>query len=273
MTDTIVCPGNGEECGKEFDSTQAFNAHWGQKHDGPTPDSIDTSLSEEHKKRIGESNEGKESHMKGKTHSGKTKQRISKSVEEFHEENEHPLKGESLGPLSEEHKEKISESLSGRTLSDKHIRKIVEARKESEFSEETKRSLAQNLDGHRMKGEIGPYDWYYIPELDRKVQGTWERDFAEMLCGCIDPDTIECQVQFNYCVDFVIEDSIVVEVKGWFKRGDYKKGQNFLEEYGDDYVYVVVGGDGTDKIPCHHWIDWSERGKFWKIYSHYQSTH
>lgn len=47
---TITCP----SCEREFDTTQSFCSHWGMSHNGPTPDSIDTSKSDEHKQKISE---------------------------------------------------------------------------------------------------------------------------------------------------------------------------------------------------------------------------
>ena len=46
----VQCP----ECDGEFPSTQSFCAHWGQMHDGPTPEEIDTSRSEETRRKMSE---------------------------------------------------------------------------------------------------------------------------------------------------------------------------------------------------------------------------
>lgn len=46
----VQCP----ECDGEFPSTQSFCAHWGQMHDGPTPEEIDTSRSEDTRRKMSE---------------------------------------------------------------------------------------------------------------------------------------------------------------------------------------------------------------------------
>lgn len=45
---TVTCP----ECSDKFDTRRGFATHWGYKHDGPTPDDIDTSRKDTVKKKI-----------------------------------------------------------------------------------------------------------------------------------------------------------------------------------------------------------------------------
>jgi len=58
---------SGVECpscdSRTFETTRAFNSHWGQVHDGSPPDSIDTSYgthSEEHRQNLSSSLQGRE---------------------------------------------------------------------------------------------------------------------------------------------------------------------------------------------------------------------
>jgi hypothetical protein len=254
----IICPGpKGEDCGREFDSSGGFNAHWGQIHGGPTPEKVDNSYSEEHRQKISESVEGQTSPMKGRSHSPETKSKIR----EARREQEPPNLGKKMGPLSDDHKQKISESLTGRSLSEEHKRKISEANQGKTLSQEAKRKLSKRLDGHRPHGELSPCEWFDIPDLGCKVQGTWERDFVEMICEEIDTSRIEYEVKFNYWVDFVIDDTVAVEIKGWAdpdndSNGAIEKGQTFLERYGEEYTYVVIGGHNTDHIPCDYHFEW-----------------
>lgn len=74
--------------------------------------------SEEHKRKISESNKGKHSEWVGRRHTEVTRQRMSESA-----------KGKVHTPMTEEWKHKISEALAGRPFTDEHRRKISEGAK------------------------------------------------------------------------------------------------------------------------------------------------
>ena len=103
--------------------------------------------SQEHKRKISESNKGKQSGknhpLYGKHHSEETKQKISKAHQ-----------GIERGSPSKEHREKISEALRGRVISPEWRQKISEAhtgRERKPFSDEWKKSISESL-----KGRVSP---------------------------------------------------------------------------------------------------------------------
>lgn len=55
----------------------------------------------------------------------------------------------------------------------------------------------------------------------------------------------------------MINDQIVIEVKGklWEGNNCIEKGEMFMEEYGNEYQYIVIGqSEDTKKIPCDKWF-------------------
>ena len=107
------------------------------------------SLSEEHKNKI---SNGMKKHytsnqcvspMKGKQHSDETRKKMSESHKGKHVGKNNFMFGKKL---SDEHKKKISTSLSGRTLSESHKRHLSNAAKGKTFSE---KHIDNLIDGHR----------------------------------------------------------------------------------------------------------------------------
>ena len=74
--------------------------------------------SDEHKRKLSESNRGKHLEWVGRQHTEITKQRMSESA-----------KGKVRGPMTEDWKRKLSESLAGRSLTEEHRQKISEGSK------------------------------------------------------------------------------------------------------------------------------------------------
>lgn len=103
----VDCP----ECGRSFDSSLGFNAHWGAKHDGPVPDVVDNSIPSEVKEKISDTLTGSEGPwrdvpteempMYGKSHSEETKQKIREAA-----------RGRTI---SDEQRERISRTLRGQS--------------------------------------------------------------------------------------------------------------------------------------------------------------
>jgi len=103
--DPVDCP----ECGQTCEGVNGLNVHWGRNHDGEIP--IDNSRSEEVREKIAESIRGtegpwadaepEEMPMYGKSHDEETKQKISEAVEGRE--------------VSEEERRRISETLRGRS--------------------------------------------------------------------------------------------------------------------------------------------------------------
>ena len=90
-------------------------------------------ISEETRRKIGESTKGKNHHMYGKTRSEETKRKISESS-----------KGKNL---SEETKRKMSEAK--KNISEETRRKMSEARKGKICSEETKKKRSESIKGRK----------------------------------------------------------------------------------------------------------------------------
>jgi group I intron endonuclease len=97
--------------------------------------------SDESKKKMGESRKGNKNHL-GHIHSEETKRKISEAGMGRVAWN----KGCSLGPMSEEQKQKRSKTLTGRTFSEETLKRMSEARKGKpgrSQSEETKRKISE----------------------------------------------------------------------------------------------------------------------------------
>jgi len=97
--------------------------------------------SEETKRKIGESKKGEKNPLYGTYRSEETKQKISKSN-----------KGKKRGPLSEEHKRKISNALKGHPCFDNTKEKISKALRGRKPSEEELRKMKKGKE----KASIGP---------------------------------------------------------------------------------------------------------------------
>lgn len=99
-------------------------------------------------------------------------------------------------------------------------------------------------------------EWYDIG-LESEVQGTWERDIGRSLISQFGIESVEAQVHFNYTVDFVIGDSMAIEVKGYVIPIHIQKAEKFLGEY-EDMEYVVIGGEESQQLPCDKHYDKDE---------------
>jgi G:T-mismatch repair DNA endonuclease (very short patch repair protein) len=147
-------------------------------------------FSDEHRKKISESN-------KGKKNSKETRRRISIALRG----KPHPHKG---SPLTKETKQKISNSKRGRPLSLNHRQKISEGNKGKRFSEEHKQKIAlarigkthseatkQRLREARLK--------YVIPKKDTTIEVALQEELNKNnikyethipVCGICQPDIV-----------------------------------------------------------------------------------
>lgn len=83
----------------------------------------------EHNQKIGEANKLRKGVFK---HSEETKEKMSKT-----------RKGRKTGPLSEEHKKKISQTLTGKPLTEEQKKKISEGNKGKKRSEESRKKYSE----------------------------------------------------------------------------------------------------------------------------------
>lgn len=276
MTETVECP----ECGREFGQGTPFNTHWGAMHDGPTPDSVDTTRDSDIGKKVSET-------MKGRG--------ISQGED-----------NPNYGGMSEEHQENLSESLSGRELSEEHKDSISEGLQKhyeenehhnlnGNISEEHRRSIVQGTQGinqgedngmHGRTGKEHPnygVSWpeemkerisktkvenddgiglnhygFYSEELGFHVRSSWEEEIGLLLKKFnldFEYESEGFEIDSGlYLPDFFVGRNII-EVKGWDNDKSRKQAREFMEEYGSEYTYIVVGKE----IPADIHIPWEER--------------
>jgi len=105
---------------------------------------------------------------------------------------------------------------------------------------------------------------YEISETGHIVRSSWEEEIDLFLYRSGIEYTYE-EERFEYgngryyYPDFIVEDRLVIEIKGWAGWKDKRKAEAFMENYGDDYIYMVVGGDDTTDMLCHLHLLWEDR--------------
>jgi hypothetical protein len=185
------------------------------------------------------------------------REKISSSMEGKLTGEDHPMWGETH---SEEAKEKMSEAMKER-LSNPEDHPMYGT--ERDFSEEHIEKLREASTGAPPREGAGICDWYDVGE-EMRVQGTFERDVAQILLGEIDEDNIDNQVKFNYWVDFVIPDKRVIEVKGWCEQDDIERAQEFINEY-PEWTYILIGPEDTSDIPHDVFVEWDNRERLREV--------
>lgn len=178
----VTCP----ECLKSFDTSQGFAVHWGWTHDGPTPDDIDTSRSEETKRKIAEAIEGTtrpeevcrsmSETLKGRTFSEETRRRISES--KMGEKN--PMYGREI---TADHRRKLSESHKGERSSfwnggspdpypeewDNILREFIREiyNRTCQLCGDHEEQVGHRLDVHHLDGDKENLEWDNLAPLCR----------------------------------------------------------------------------------------------------------
>jgi len=104
----------------------------------------------------------------------------------------------------------------------------------------------------------------YVEETDRKVRSTWEKEVDLMLYHSEFEYEYEPQMfdigNRKYMPDFIVEGSVVIEVKGYVSDDAPNKAEMFMEEH-PEYTYFVVGSD----IPNDERLSWNEREQLTEI--------
>ena len=100
----------------------------------------------------------------------------------------------------------------------------------------------------------------YIGELDTFVRSSWEKEALFILEESeldykYEPKRFDVGSR-TYMPDIVIDDDIVVEVKGYIGDGAKEKASLFMEEH-SEYTYIVLGSE----IPCDIHVPWDEKEK------------
>lgn len=99
---------------------------------------------------------------------------------------------------------------------------------------------------------------YVVPETGHEVRSTWEEVIDKMLHDSpydyeYEPRRFDLGNR-TYLPDFIVEDQVVLEVKGVPDRRAWRKASSFMHRF-REFDYVVVGR----KIPCDRHIPWGER--------------
>jgi replication factor C small subunit len=181
--------------------------------------------------------------------------------------------GEDNPAKQESVRERISDAVTGHTLSEEAKQAISRKNTENEISEEHRQAVseaASKMDRSYMQTEEysaalsaaltgrepthpTPYE---VDELPHLVRSSWEEEIAKLL----QKHGIEYQYEGrfelqcgSYYPDFV-SGSFVIEVKGWATDRSETNAEGFMDGY-PSYTYIVVG----DELPCDIHIPWERR--------------
>lgn len=247
-SDGYSCP----KCSSQVETMRGLASHWGQVHDGPTPDWIEyPEPSEEHKQNLSESLSGRE----------------------LSEEHREKLSGQDYYQ-SEEYREKMSDALSGREVTDEHRQKISESMSGENnplygacgedhpnygvtWPEEVRERMGEGAKGNSRGGNM---ELQTVDETGHTVKSTWEATVDRLLHASetdfeYEPETFEFEDGRAYTPDFIAGGSVVVEVKGHvWNDWSIERAIRFMSEF-PDYTYVVVGAE----LPCDRHLPWSQR--------------
>jgi len=158
--------------------------------------------------------------------------------------------------LSEESRRKISEKNTGNEITAEHRRAVSRAasRRDTSYmqTDEYSRAVSEALEG-REPTYPTPYE---VEELSHKVRSGWEEDVGKTLVR--EGIQYEYEREFglpsgSYYADFV-SGSFVIEIKGWANERSVTKAREFLDRF-PEYTYVVVG----DELPCDVHLPWERR--------------
>lgn len=112
------------------------------------------------------------------------------------------------------------------------------------------------------KSDIFNASSVYVNETNRTVASGWEAKVDRILHESVfeyeyESKTFTIGDGRNYTPDFIVEDDIVIEVKGQPSEHSYERSSLFLQEYGEDWLYIVVGTE----MDSHIHISWNDYSK------------
>lgn len=95
-----------------------------------------------------------------------------------------------------------------------------------------------------------------VEETGHRVRSNWEKKIDLLLYRAeidyeYEPDTFNLPNGDTYTPDFIVNNSIIIEVKGWPDERSVKRAELFMEEY-PEFLYLVVGNE----LPCDIFLDW-----------------
>ncbi|MFB6115502.1 MAG: NUMOD3 domain-containing DNA-binding protein [Candidatus Nanohalobium sp.] len=144
-------------------------------------------------------------------------------------------------------------------------------RRKGGHSEESKQKISNSMSGedhplygvkgkdHPSYGNVSGLKLQKVEKTGHRVRSDWEREIDEKLHESdlnfeYEPKTFELSSSETYTPDFIVEDEIVIEVKGWADERSKKRAKQFMEKF-SDYYYLVIGNE----LPNDKFISWSER--------------
>lgn len=235
------CP----QCDKEFDTEFGLKCHYGQIHEGSLKN---TKACE----RCGEE------FAVWPSQEDRTRQ-CSPCRQEFG-----PLeitcknisKGLEGRELSSESRKKISESLSGENSIWYGVRGEDHPAYGFEPNEEQRKEMSETHKGHK---PYGGTNWHEVEETGHKVRSSWEKKIDLILHNSnvdyeYEPHQLSLSDGRGYLPDFVVDNRVIIEVKGWADEVSKEKARMVAEEF-PEYDFVVVGADVGSGIH----IPWEER--------------
>jgi len=124
-----------------------------------------------------------------------------------------------------------------------------------EWSEEQLEQLSESHKGHLSSGT----EQIHVPETNTTVRSGWEAEVDVLLHDAeieyeYEGETFDLG-DYTYTPDFVCEDSLVIEIKGYVWDGDVEKSEDFMD-YNPSLTYIVVGSE----LPSDHYLGWEARG-------------
>lgn len=123
-----------------------------------------------------------------------------------------------------------------------------------EWSEEQLQQLSESHKGLLSAGT----PQIRVNETGTTVRSGWEAEIDLLLHDSGITYEYEAETfdlgDYTYTPDFICEEVVVIEVKGYVWDGDSKKSIDFMETY-PEYKYLVVGSE----LPSHHYLPWDSR--------------
>jgi hypothetical protein len=164
--------------------------------------------------------------------------------------------------LSDESRQKISDKNTGNEISAEHRRAVSRAASQRDTSymqtEKYSKAVSEGLKG-REPTHPTPYE---VQELSHKVRSSWEETVGKQLSRCglqYEYEQVFDLPSGAYYADFV-SDPYVIEVKGWATERSVTKAREFMDSY-PQYTYVVVG----DELPCDVHVPWDRRDELSEV--------
>lgn len=157
----------------------------------------------------------------------------------------------------------VKDKISEKQMGDKN-----NMRRKGGHDEEAKEKISEAMSGekHPLHGVTGEDHPSYgiasglklqkVEKTGHRVRSNWEKEIDLMLHSSnldyeYEPKTFELPNGETYTPDFIVNEKIVVEVKGWPDEKSKMRAREFMDKF-SQFEYLVVG----NKIPCDELIEW-----------------